>query len=245
MIIRTSRLINPRRAYRLRKFAAATVLGLTTISAVATLSGQAAAGIKAERARTHKEHVNYTKTWTFKSPHLHRCVFIKASGRINYTLVDQPGKPVSTFTWKNQVLRDPSLTIRITGRSKSGKCTGPAKLVKVSMQQDWTGYSCSFNPSLSVSVPWGVSISAWPSCGNRNQAGFKSDPPGKLSHYSQFNNGSPAGFANFQTSPQAGPGPCYGIYPTIVAYLTGTSDSYNAGNSKAQKVCLPFNKNVF
>jgi hypothetical protein len=47
------------------------------------------------------------------------------------------------------------------------------------MGQDWTGYSCSFNPSISVSIRWVISVGFWPSCGNRTQAEHHHFYPGK------------------------------------------------------------------
>jgi hypothetical protein len=64
--------------------------------------------------------------------------------------------------------------------------------------------------------------------------------PGHLSHYAQYNSGSPAGFADYSIYPSPKPIPCYGVYPTVIAYLKGVSGSYGAGNGKAQRVCLPW-----
>jgi len=57
------------------------------------------------------------------------------------------------------------------------------------MTQLWSGWSCSFNPSISASLPWGISVGGWPSCGNRNRARHGTSY-GASSFYEQFNSGS-------------------------------------------------------
>ncbi len=206
----------------------------------ATAAARTVPGHRVETAK--KYHEKYNVQWTFKSKKIHRCIAIKAYGNISYTerVETEPHSPVQVYYWQNQTLNDPTLTIKITALRSNNSCGSAAKLVKVSMRQAWTGYSCTFNPSLGISAPWGISISGWPSCGNRNQAGYATTPPGQLSHYAQYNSGSPASFADYHVDPTPKPVPCYGVYPTIIAYLTGVSDSYGAGNAKAREVCLPW-----
>jgi hypothetical protein len=123
--------------------------------------------------------VKYGKSWTFKSKKIKRCIAIKVTGSISYTerVESAPHSPVQTFHWQHQTLRSPALTIRVFGLKPNGRCGAAARLVKVNLRQAWTGYACNFNPSLSFSAPRGISISGWPSCGKRNQAGYRSSPP--------------------------------------------------------------------
>ena len=185
--------------------------------------------------------VNYKKSWTFKSAPLRRCVYITASGNITYTLSKNNGGRGQTIDyWTNQKLNNPTLAISIVAMGRNGSCLRSAKVDAADLQQDWTGYGCSFNPSLGFSVPWGVGFSFWPSCGDRNQVGYESDPPGSYSSYHQYNSGSRASFGDYQLPAYYNGEPCYGVYPTIIISLRGSSDSYGAGDTRAQEVCLPW-----
>jgi len=86
-------------------------------------------------------------------------VTFSVTGKISYTAVQGP----HSILWKEPAAQVAPLTAKVHAYNK-GRCTGSAKLRKISMGQFWTGYSCSFNPSLSASAPWGVGIGGWPSC---------------------------------------------------------------------------------
>ena len=121
------------------KIVAVLVLAISTVLA---MSGTA-------QALTRSQPVNVS--WTFKSKELGVCVTFSVTGKISYTAVQGP----HSILWKDQQLKSPTLTAKVHAYNK-GRCTGSAKLRKISMGQFWTGYSCSFNPSLSASAPWGV-----------------------------------------------------------------------------------------
>jgi len=107
------------------------------------------------------------------------------------------------------------------------------------MGQFWTGYSCSFNPSLSASAPWGVSVGGWPSCGYRMQAGFTSNPDGPSAVFHQYNTGAQVSFGDHAGATKAND-PCYGVFVSATADRGSNSESFgiNSG-SKSKKVCLP------
>jgi hypothetical protein len=191
-------------------------------------------------------HIGNFKTkfdvkWTFKTAYVHRCLSISVSGYITYTLSYTPGyRGTSTDWWSNQDLHNPALKVSFKRLGSDGKCLSAAKVAKVTMRQAWTGYECSFNPGLSFSYPWGVSISGWPSCGQRKQASYKSDPPGSYSSYHQYNSGSPGSFASYSETVDIPAGskrhdPCYGVYSNFKVYVSNNSDSYRSGTGK---VCL-------
>src|SRR5262249_56321815 len=95
----------------------------------------------------------------------------------------------------NQKLTAPKLTADVHTYG-GGSCIGPSTVTKLSMTQYWTGYACSFNPSLSVSVPWGISFGGWPSCSDRNRAHHASSY-GSGAAFTQNNTGSPTKFGSF------------------------------------------------
>jgi hypothetical protein len=220
------------------------VLVITLLLSIVSTSGQAEAASRGAAnpqilVGSFKE--NYKKSWTFKSAPLRRCVYITASGNITYTLSKNNGGRGQTIDyWTNQRLNNATLSISIVAMGRNGSCLRSAKVDGADLQQDWTGYGCSFNPSLGFSYPWGVSFSLWPSCGDRHQVGYESDPPGSYSSYHQYNSGSRASFGDYSQPFYVTSNPCYGVYPTIIIYLRGSSDSYGAGDSRAQAVCLPW-----
>lgn len=188
---------------------------------------------------TFKMKITYSKTWIFRSHLIGRCVKLHAYGTIHYKVVII-SPPRQLVEYESIKLTNPTISAKIYHFSR-GRCTSRASVSKITLGQDWTGFSCSYNPSLSVSAPWGVSFGAWPSCGNRNQAGHTTTygriRPRKT--YVQGNSGSPTLFGN-STKSQSDTPPCYGVIATTTAYLSGKSDSYGASNGRtsSRQVCL-------
>jgi hypothetical protein len=123
-----------------------------------------------------------------------------------------------------------------------------ASVTSLDEAQYWSGYDCSFTPSISVSYPWGFSVGGWPDCGNRARAWW-STSYGSGSHFEQFNTGNPTPdtFRNEYVTPPIGgspepAGPCYGVYVTSTIKLhtgsTWISDSFSVSKSEAQQVCV-------
>ena len=102
------------------------------------------------------------------------------------------------------------------------------------MGQHWSGYSCSFNPPISFSAPWGIGVSFWPGCGDKSQAGYTSDY-GSSSSYTQYTSSvPPVTFGDYGGLP--GQDPCYGLYVSSQNYVSAhTSKWYQ---SSADKLCL-------
>lgn len=184
---------------------------------------------------TYQMQIKYHNSWLFKSRPLSRCISLATHGTITYTAVTHPNPhdPPPTITFENIKLTDPVVTATVTYLRKSGSCGSRVSLSKVSLGQHWTGYSCSFNPSLSASFPWGVSIGGWPVCGSRNQASY-STGYGSGSFYKQSNSGSPARFGNVTISASQ-TAPSYGVFASVIAYVGSKSDSYGASNGSGAK----------
>lgn len=188
---------------------------------------------------TCRMSIKYHNSWLFKSRSLRRCIRIRTHGTIAYTAVKHPNPhdPPPTITFKNIRLTDPVITASVTRLLSSGKCGSSARLSKLSLGQHWTGYACSFNPSLSVSFPWGVSIGGWPNCGDRRQASYTTTY-GRGSFYKQSNSGSPTRFGDVTIEFQQR-APSFGIFASVVAFVGTRSDSFGASNgSSARKAGL-------
>jgi hypothetical protein len=177
------------------------------------------------QAATNKS-VTFTVSWTFKSKPLDVCIVFTEQGTIHYTLgVLNSGN----FSWLNQKLTDPTLSADVHWYN-GGRCIGPSTVTKISMGQFWTGYSCNFNPLLSV---WGVTFGNWPSCGSRDWAEYMTSY-GSGAHFIQYNSGSPTAFGDY-TAYYLYP-PCYGVYVSATANERNVTGSFS---SSAKAVCLP------
>jgi hypothetical protein len=194
-------------------------------------SGTAGAASRApELSKTYNMQIKYHNSWKFKSRPLKRCVSIKTHGTITYTAVTHPNPhdPPPTITFEKIKLTDPVLTASVSYLKKNGECGSRDSLSRIIMAQHWTGYACSFNPSVSVSVPWGVSVSGWPNCGSRSQASFTSNYR-RGPFYKQSNSGSRPQFGN-ETISASQTAPAYGVYASVVAYVGNKSDSFGASS---------------
>jgi hypothetical protein len=190
-------------------------------------------------SRIINKTVFYSTSWVFRSHAIGRCVTLGAQGKITYTIVTHPNPrdPPPTDSYENIKLTNPVLTAKVARYTRTNTCTVAVNLSKISIGQFWTGYACSYNPSLSVSFPWGVSFGAWPSCGDRRQASYVTHY-GRGARYKQSNSGSPTRFGNDTRSFQE-PAPCYGVTASVVAYVGNSSDSFGASNgSSSRRVCL-------
>lgn len=184
------------------------------------------AGAQATPVKT----VSFSKSWVFKSRPLQVCVYFTLRGKITYTTTTT-GRGVSF--WNNQRLTGPTLEADIHTYG-GGSCIGPSALSRITLGQYWSGYECGFNPSLSVSLPWGVSFGGWPSCGTRTRAAHVSSY-GAASFYVQYNGGSPTRFGAYAGDAQNPP--CYGVFVAATMYQgPNISDSFA---SFSREVCLP------
>lgn len=210
-------------------------LGLAITAVGAVLPLVILSGGPANAATTYSR--SYYFEWVFESPSppygVKRCIVIDEQGKFTWTNT-VTGRDI--YEWNNITLHNPTLTITVYNGG-TNSCQFRKTLSKAELRQDWAGYACSFNPSISISYPWGVSFGGWPSCGSRHQGGRRTSPGGAYSIYNQYNTGAPLRFASYGIALTRS-GPCYGSYPTITAYVGGSSDTFIA--SRAQKKCLPW-----
>ncbi len=183
--------------------------------------------------------VSFSPSWTFKSPSpskggVSRCVVYKVSGHIGYnTVLVSPKQNLGK--WTNITLINPVLTASVTSYNGS-TCGSAANLNAITLEQSWSGYACSFNPSISFGAPWSVGVSFWPSCGNRNLADHNYSNNSTSSHYSQGNTGSNSHFGDF-TGDALNSKPCYGVFVDSSITVGSNGDNFT---SSAKEVCLPW-----
>ena len=179
------------------------------------------------------EAQSFNVYWNFNAVHINRCIRFRVKGDITYTY----GTAGRSWEWSNIKLNDPVLTAYVYPYNRCG--SGSATTTSIEMAQEWTGYSCSFNPSVSVSVPWGIAFGGWPDCSNRNQAGDDTSYSDTSTNYLQGNSGDPADFPIYEEDNSPTAAPCYGVYTSGTGWVNNHSDSYDAANSSgAQRVCL-------
>ena len=219
-----------------------TTLAISLVFAL-SVDGNASAGATSRApAKSDKNlgnfKVTYNKSWTFKSRHLGICVIFDARGNFTYHVTESTeGTKALVDTWSKQHVNDPTLEADIHAYAK-GTCTGAATTTSMDMGQQWTGYACSYNPSLAISVPWAISFGFWPSCGDRNMARRHTSYSDGSGYYIQYNSGDPVRIANYSSvfgATEKPSPPCYGVYVEGTAYEHMISDSYQ---SPSRRVCL-------
>jgi len=183
----------------------------------------------------------FSFSWTFKSPSgtgINRCLKITELGNVTFTEKQVPEPRTTIFEWNNIQVNNPTITVKVYGYG----CSASANLNKMDLKQGWTGYSCSFNPALSLGVgapaSFVIGVAGWPTCGQRNQAFDFTTPDGPTNVFHQYNNGNTVDPADYSVTTAAGSasGPCYGVYVSINGYVTGNSDGFT---SSPKEVCLP------
>lgn len=225
------------------------VVALVALGAQASVVGPGSSRSAAPRVPSYTYTLGHWKAkyalkWTWKTRKLGFCIEFTATGAIKYTTTETVDGHSAQVTWTKQKLSAPTLK-EVTFNIRCKKHRVPAE---VDMSQSWTGSSCSFNPSLGFSYPWGIALSGWPGCTkDKNQATYSTTyPPPRTRasyHWTQYNSGSPTGFSDY-VDPVTGVGllnspPCYGVYPSATVYHRTASDSFGAGNLHSPgKVCL-------
>lgn len=184
-------------------------------------------------------------TWTAKSKWFNRsstihfadidvCARVYVSGTVTYD------KYRSTRQVRYNNIRVNNPKVRVYTYDRSGStCTWTRKTIgKLRINHRWSGYACSFDPSIGVSFPWGISVEGWAGCGNEQQARRQTTYFSNTSYYQQSNSGAPVTFGNEVYGQQSlNAGPCYGVYADITAWnLSENVSDFNRSSKK--QICL-------
>lgn len=214
---------------------------LPLVAAVALLAASMT-GAQAAKPTTKANTDTYSSTGYIAFPENGECIKYTLDGKVTYTAVKGPkdaGSSLRTYYLKNIKLRAPRLRAQTLkyDTAKHACGTKAAKFKKLGVRQVFAGYACSYNPSISVSVPWGVSASAWPSCGNKKAASYGSSYSSGSSA-TQLRSDTVITFESYvysQRSSNPKSGPCYGGRAKF-ALQTGSIDSTKT--SPRAKICL-------
>lgn len=212
---------------RLIMAGAAAAAAISLSAYLAASAGAANSGAVASKS----ESVSYARTVTFKSPPISRCVTFTLTGTFKYTFSASPQSSV----WTHQRLVRPELEATVRKRAH-GKCGASAKLSAVQLDQIVAGAKCGFNPAMTVTKPWRLTVADWSGCGNRTQAGYESPRIRRSSSaYVLISPGTRVRFATFSEPGRPASPPCYAFQVAGTIYNGDSSDSFN---DLSKKVCL-------
>ena len=173
---------------RLRLLAAAAAVALVPSLMAA---GPARADTQSPESSTIYQGYARTVTTRFYSPNI--CVRTSFAGVISFRRNvrtwhrSTEGDTLDLYWIDRMKLTNNTMTIH-TYKPNGSTCTStPKRYVTLRAKLKAGAYACSMHPSFSVSAPWGVGFSFWPSCGRTELAGWSEfDADGgthfKLSH---------------------------------------------------------------
>lgn len=161
---------------------------------VSVLCAVGAAGLSAPSASadvtSYTKSTSFTKTKSFYSAPLARCVRVRVTGTMSAFYVR------STQTYPTpadyQSLQDPrvrDLTMRVTTTRTCASGSSRAQVTKATLRQSYYYWKCSSNPSISVGYPWSVGLSVTPTCGEEKVAKRATTYGADNSRYTQYNSG--------------------------------------------------------
>lgn len=166
---------------RLSGFRPMAIALFSAITVLTSLTTAAPAAADYQKNYVHDYIQGFGKSGTFVMTSPSFCVRWRIGGVVRYraTVTKEVRSTTAggTVAWGYNVSNVRMSTNQVevnTYVARSGKCTSTRKKYsKLTIQEKMRGYSCSFNPQLSVSIPWGISAGFWPSCGSRDVAQMK------------------------------------------------------------------------
>ncbi|SDK95611.1 hypothetical protein SAMN05428985_107184 [Nocardioides sp. YR527] len=181
----------------------------------------------------------YTRSFSSSVSHVvaGRCVIATLSGQMRFQLDSITGRGVTARFYVNRKVRYPKVVVK-TYRAPCRSGNARRAITKLQITQRWSDHNCNGNLSVSVGVPWSLSVGATPSCGREERAVRSTTYEANASYYSQKNSDTVVSYANKGSihDPQAGSsGPggtnriplCQTAQVQFVLYPTrSTSDSW-------------------
>lgn len=187
---------------------------------------------------------SFELTYSKVLPTVGTCVYMTLSGKVTYKTV------AGSVFWSGATHRQwiisepkvvsPKMVVTFKNYSSYSGCYGTGTADGIAVAQRWSVHECSINPSLSVAVPFSVSVGFWPSCSNRNRASYSTSySQANLKTYTQYNSSSYVKYgteSELDTKPAA---PCYAAFVDVtVTQKNGDQASSDSGHTSAKKVCL-------
>lgn len=120
---------------------------------------------------------NFSRSRTIVNTALQTCVDYTITGELKYTAKRYGPTAIDrNVEWRLEDIRivTPTLSAQ-TYRYDPGNhaCTTNAQRVDdIEFSERWAGYGCNWNPSISISAPFGVGVSFWPDCDDKKAGIF-------------------------------------------------------------------------
>ena len=213
---------------RLYPLLAVPVLLVTSLSA----ASPAAAGVTSKTITK-----SFTKKSSFYSSPLSRCVHTKITGEMSAFYVRSTQSyptPADYQSLQDPRVKDLTMTVRTTRTCAAGSAR--AKVTKATLHQSYYYWKCSSDPSISVSYPWSVGVSATPTCGNEKVARRTTTYDVRRAKFVQYNSGVRATWDKLsygETSTKAKS--CLHGISDVTIYRANISDSVRRGMGK---ICI-------
>ena len=103
------------------------------------------------------------------------CIWTTFSGRLSATRYRYPASegPFWVIDLKKPKISDPRVKVTLRRSCADGAALKARHAADTFRYAGYVyGYTCSYNPSYSVSAPWGVSVGVTPDCGDEKVAGY-------------------------------------------------------------------------
>lgn len=161
----------------------------------------------------------YTKTKLWVGTQ--SCVRVTLTGTMRVDVVWGNAAGYGTVAYhENPRLISPSMRITVYNNPD---CTGTRlTLTEAQLRQMWHYNSCSANPGVSASYPWGVSVSVTPTCGKKTVAKRTTFYHANDSTYNQYTSGT---VARWKKSVVAREGICLRATADVTQYRRSASYS--------------------
>jgi hypothetical protein len=150
----------------------ALTVGVAT--AVVAVAAASPAGANTRKANTD----GFSRSATVVNTTLQTCVHYTITGKLRYVAKRYgPTAITNNVDWRLENLRvvTPTLAAQ-TYKYDPGShaCTSRRQRVsQFEFSERYAGFACNWNPSISISAPWGVGVSFWPSCANKKAGIFE------------------------------------------------------------------------
>lgn len=138
-------------------------------------SGEIAAPARANATTTTVVSRTFTSRTRVWSKRFNACLWMSFSGRMSATRYRYPASegPFWVIDLKKPKVSDPRVTVTLRRTCKDGAALKRRHTADTVRYAGYMyGYKCDYDPSYSVSVPWGVSVGATPDCGDERVAAY-------------------------------------------------------------------------
>jgi hypothetical protein len=217
----------------------APAIGVVALVMAALLASPAGANTK--KANTDR----FSRSGDVVNVTLQTCVHYRITGSLKYVAKRYgPTAITNDIDWRLERLRvvTPTLAAQTYKYDPgSHRCTSrPQRVSEIAFSERHAGFACDWNPAISISAPWGVGLSFWPSCSSKPAAIFSG-------HHTTPGTGLSKGWDSARVKygdqhlglKRKGDRPdkpqCYGVIASFDIRIGGSARAFKA--AKRHKIC--------